>query len=124
MNDFWEEGKQSKYKKYLLLSSNLNLQGFATNEFIEISWSFSIFFYLNFNSYFPNLISQLDMRLSFYWEFQVVHDVPYPISLYCSNVTIRIKMQYSMLIGSESLLYSFLQQLMYYSIYLRGNEHR
>lgn len=124
MNDFWEEGKQSKYKKYLLLSSNLNLQGFATNEFIEISWSFSIFFYLNFNSYFPNLISQLDMRLSFYREFQVVHDVPYPISLYCSNVTIRIKMQYSMLIGSESLLYSFLQQLMYYSIYLRGNEHR
>lgn len=66
MNDLWEEEKQSKYKKYLLLSSNLNLQGFATNEFIEISWSFSIFFYLNFNSYFPNLISQLDMRLSFY----------------------------------------------------------
>lgn len=66
MNDLWEEEKQSEYKKYLLLSSNLNLQGFATNEFIEISWSFSIFCYLNFDSYFPNLISQLDMRLSFY----------------------------------------------------------
>lgn len=40
--------------------------GFATNEFIEISWSFSIFCYLNFDSYFPNLILQLDMLLSFY----------------------------------------------------------
>lgn len=66
MNDLREEEKQSKYKKHLLLSSNLNLQGFATNEFIEISWSFSIFCHLNFDSCFPNLILQLHMRLNFY----------------------------------------------------------
>lgn len=56
MNDLWEEEEQSEYKKHLLLSSNLNLQRFTTNEFMEISSSFSIFCYLNFDSYFYNSI--------------------------------------------------------------------